>query len=88
VSTPSVVQIWDILNDTAVLAKLVVAHGGQWADLTQLHKQATDEFRGPVEPPRVDEVKQKIVDALEKQRGATKQATFNCHFKCRGPSKE
>lgn len=59
----------DILNNETLLRRLVVAHGGDWDNIKQLYKQATNEFLGPAGPPTIDNVRTRIDDALSKSNG-------------------
>lgn len=59
----------DILNDKAVLRKLVEAHHGTWAGFEPLYDKATNQFSAAPPAPAVDEVKQAIDAVLENAEG-------------------
>ena len=57
----------DILNSSKPdLRRLVEAHGGQWTDFEQTHKEATNEFGAQPKPASVTAVKEDIDKAFNK----------------------
>lgn len=55
----------DILNDASVVRDLVGSLGGDWAQVEDLHRQATSQFSGVREEVRADQVLTSIKAVLE-----------------------
>lgn len=65
----------DILDNQLVLKTLVEAHGGNWADLEDDYRSATNEFRQPPNTPTLAEVKTKLDEILAGAASADSKLT-------------
>lgn len=71
----------DILDDSAVIARLVIALGHDWADLQSDYDVATQPFRRPRDQARIRDVRNIVIDVLDKAMADNPDAPYGAEVR-------